>query len=278
MKKTLAILLALIMSASVALVSCEKAEEPADDDDDFVIDFAGADDNDPTEAPETDENGETVKPSGNNSGSNGNNSSSSNNTTTMTVVNDTVYVLYKAKIRESAKATAKVLCEVPFGATVSRAEKNSKWSKVTYEGHTGYIMNDLVTTNVDTITFEDQGVAGEGENAAKVYPTSKLVGTDKYRLRYYPLAPGYPNNLVLLSKDDLGQYGQILGGTEVTVLEVSKDKMWAKVSCTKVDVDVNGEYKGNYTSTATGYIPYEFLEIGANSGNSGSNDGPGAAG
>ena len=142
-------------------------------------------------------------------------------------------------------------------------------------------MNDLVTTNADTITFEDQGVAGEGENAAKVYPTSKLVVDPKhknYRLRYYPLADNYPNKLVLLSADDLGQYGQIAGGTEVTVLEVSKDKMWAKVSCTKVDVGVNGEYKGNYTSTATGYIPYEFLEIGANSGNSGSNDGPGAAG
>ena len=278
MKKTLAILLALIMSASVALVSCEKAEEPADDDDDFVIDFAGADDNDPTEAPETDENGETVKPSGNNSGSNGNNSSSSNNTTTMTVVNDTVYVLYKAKIRESAKATAKVLCEVPFGATVSRAEKNSKWSKVTYEGHTGYIMNDLVTTNVETITFEDQGVAGEGENAAKVYPTSKVSGTGNVRLRYYPLADGYPHSLVLLNANDLGEIGQILGGTEVTILEVSKDKMWAKVTCAKVDKPVNGEYKKNYTATETGYIPYSFLEIGANSGNSGSNDGPGAAG
>lgn len=276
MKKTLAILLALIMSASVALVSCEKAEEPADDDDDFVIDFAGADDNDPTEAPETDENGETVKPSGN-SGNN-NSGSSSNSTTTMTVTNDTVYVLYKAKIRESAKDTAKVLVEAPFGATISRAEKNSKWSKVTYNGYTGYVMNDLVTTSVDTVTFEDQGVAGEGENAEKVYPTSKLVGTSKYRLRYYPLADGYPHSLVMLSPDDLGQAGQILGGTDVTVLEVSKDKMWAKVSCAKVDVAVNGEFKANYTSTATGYIPYKFLELGANSGNSGSNDGPGAAG
>ena len=278
MKKTLAILLALIMSASVALVACDNADEPpADDDDDFVIDFAGAEDNnDPTEKPETDKNGETIKPSGN-SGSN-NNSGSSNTATTMQTVNDTVYVLYKAKIRENTKDTSKVLAEAPFGTTLSRSEKNSKWSKVTYNGVVGYIMNDLVTTNADTITFEDQGVAGEGENAEKVYPTSKLVGTSKYRLRYYPLADGYPHSLVMLSTDELGQAGQILGGTEVTVLEVSKDKMWAKVKCTKVDVAVNGEFKGNYTSTATGYIPYSFLEVGANSGNSGSNDGPGAAG
>ena len=277
MKKTLAILLALIMSASVALVACENTEEPpADDDDDFVIDFAGADDNDTTEKPETDENGETVKPSGNNGSSNS--GSSNNTTTTMTVTNDTVYILYNAKIREATRDTAKVLAEVPFGTAVSRKEKNSKWSKVTYNGVEGYIMNDLVTTNADTITFEDQGVAGEGENAAKVYPTSKLVGTSKYRLRYYPLADGYPHSLVMLSSDDLGQYGQVAGGTEVTILEISKDKMWAKVSCTKVDVAVNGEFKGNYTSTATGYIPYSFLEAGANSGNSGSNDGPGSVG
>ena len=271
MKKTLAILLALIMSASVALVSCDNADEPIEDDDDFVIDFAGADDEDETKAPETDENGETVKPSGSNS-SNSSSSNSSNTTTTMQTVNDTVYVLYTAKIRESAKETAKSVGEIPFGATVSRAEKNSKWSKVTYNGVVGYIMNDLVTTNVDTITFEDQGVAGEGEGAAKVYPTSKLVGTANYRLRYYPLADKYPHSLVLISTDDLGQVGQILGGTEVTILEVSKDKMWAKITCTKVDVAVNGEYKKNYTSTETGYIPYSFLEVGANS-NSGSNSG-----
>jgi uncharacterized protein YgiM (DUF1202 family) len=192
----------------------------------------------------------------------------------MTVTNDTVYVLYKAKIRESAKDTAKVLVEAPFGATISRAEKNSKWSKVTYNGYTGYVMNDLVTTSVDTVTFEDQGVAGEGENAEKVYPTSKLVGTSKYRLRYYPLADGYPHSLVMLSPDDLGQAGQILGGTDVTVLEVSKDKMWAKVTSTKVDKPVSGDYKKNYTSTATGYIPYEFLEMSGNSSGSNQPDTP----
>ena len=193
----------------------------------------------------------------------------SNTSTTMTATNDTVYVLYTANIRESAKATAKVLCEVPFASVLSRTEKNSKWSKVTYEdgnggSYTGYIMNDLITTNVDTVTFEDQGVAGEGENAAKVYPTSKLIGTGTYRLRYYPLSDNYPNKLVLLSSDDLGEIGSIRGGTEVTILEVSKDKMWAKISCTKVDIAMNGKYEGNYTSTETGYIPYSFLEISGN--------------
>ena len=42
MKKTLAILLALIMASSVALVSCKKDEGDTNDDndDDFVVDLA----------------------------------------------------------------------------------------------------------------------------------------------------------------------------------------------------------------------------------------------
>lgn len=270
MKKTLAILLALIMSASVALVSCNDSSSTTDDEnDDFVVDFAGDNINDESKDVETNEKGETINTSGNNTSNN--NGSSSN--TTMTATNDTVYVLYKAKIRETAKETGKVLAEVPFATSVSRAEANSKWSKVTYNGVTGYIMNDLLTTSADTVTFEDQGVAGEGEGAAKVYPTTKVSGAGNVRLRYYPLADGYPHKLVLLDTNDLGEIGQILGGTEVTVLEVSKDKMWAKVTCVKVDKPVNGEYKKNYTSTETGYIPYSFLEIGANSNNnSGGND------
>lgn len=274
MKKIFAILLALIMTASVALVSCDNADEPADDKNDFVIDFEGGDINDDTKAPETDENGETVKPSGNNDK---NNPTNTNNNTTMETKNDTVYVLYNAKIREATKESAKVLVEVPFGTTLSRSEMNSKWSKVTYNGKTGYIMNDLVTTNVDTITFEDQGKAGEGEGAAKVYPTSKVKGTGNVRVRYFPLADGYPHTLVLLSANDLGEVGQVKGGDEVTILEISKDKMWAKISSTKVDKPVNGEYTKNYTSTAEGYVPYSFLEAGAGS-NSGSNDGPGSVG
>lgn len=187
-----------------------------------------------------------------------------NNVATMETVNDTVYVLYTANLREKAKdtSTSNVLAKVPFGATLSRTEKNSKWSKVTYTSpdggsYTGYIMNDLITTNADTITFVDQGAEG-------VYPTTKLKEHHNYILRHYPLCDGYPHSLVMLSSENLGAIGQILGGTEVTILEVSKDMMWAKISCTNVDIAVNDEYQHNYTSTEIGYIPYVFLEISGN--------------
>ena len=67
MKKTLAILLALIMSASVALVSCNDSSSTTDDEnDDFVVDFAGDNINDESKDVETNEKGETINTSGNN--------------------------------------------------------------------------------------------------------------------------------------------------------------------------------------------------------------------
>ena len=266
MKKTLAILLALIMTASVALMSCDNSSDNIDDDEDFVIDDFGGDEAD-DKAPETNDKGETVKPNTDKNTTNTN----GNTTTTMETVNDKVYVLYDANIRDQAstKNASKVIGKAPFGAELTRSQKNSSWSKVTYKdasGKTveGYISNELVTTNKQTVTFvKQEKVTGEGENQTKEPVVSKLVGTGNYRLRYFPLANGYPHEVKL----ELGEIGQIKGGTEVTVLEVSEDKMWAKISSTAVDKAVNGAYTANYTSTAEGYIPYSFLEIGATSNN-----------
>lgn len=174
------------------------------------------------------------------------------------IANDFTYVLYTANLRATATESATILTEIPFGTKLTRALKNDKWSKVTYTtengtSYTGYILNDLITTNEDTVTFGNQGVND-------VYPIFKLKAGNNYVLRYFPLADGYPHKLQTISKDDLGAVGQLCGGDEVTVLEISKDKMWVKVRSTKVDKAVNGVYNKNYTSTAEGYILYEFLE------------------
>ena len=174
------------------------------------------------------------------------------------IANDFTYVLYTANLRATATESATILTEIPFGTKLTRALKNDKWSKVTYTtengtAYTGYILNDLITTNEDTVTFGDQGVND-------VYPVFKLKAGNNYVLRYFPLADGYPHKLQTISKDDLGAVGQLCGGDEVTVLEISKDKMWVKVRSTKVDKAVNGVYNKNYTSTAEGYILYKFLE------------------
>ena len=180
------------------------------------------------------------------------------------IANDFTYVLYTANLRATATESATILTEIPFGAKLTRSLKNDKWSKVTYTTengttYTGYILNDLITTNEDTVTFGDQGINN-------VYPVFKLKAGANYVLRYFPLADGYPHKLQTLSKYDLGEVGVLCGGDEVTVLEVSKDKLWVKVRSTKVDKAVDGQYNKNYTSTAEGYILYEFLET-ANAAN-----------
>ena len=272
MKKTLAILLALIMASSVALVSCNKNEDNTgdDNDDDFVVDFGDGE-----------VNGETNKSTEDGTGENSNSTSKKEDSDAMTTVNDSVYVLYNANIREQAstKKSVKVLATAPFGKELKRSAMNDEWSKVTFTTESGatvsgYVSNELVTTNKKTVTFvKQETVTGEGENQTTAPVVSKLKGvdTDNYKLRYYPLASGYPHEVTI----ELGEIGQIQGGTEVTVLEVSEDNMWAKISSKAVDVAVNGEYTKNYTSEKTGYVPYDFLEIAGN-GNSGGQSGPSA--
>lgn len=270
MKKTLAILLALIMASSVALVSCNKNEDNTgdDNDDEFVVDFGDGE-----------VNGETNKSTEDGTGENSNSTSKKEDSDAMTTVNDSVYVLYNANIREQAstKKSVKVLATAPFGKELKRSAMNDEWSKVTFTTESGatvsgYVSNELVTTNKKTVTFvKQETVTGEGENQTTAPVVSKLKGTDVYRLRHYPLANGYPHKVEI----ELGEIGQIKGGTEVTVLEVSEDNMWAKISSKAVDVAVNGEYTKNYTSEKTGYVPYDFLEIAGN-GNSGGQSGPSA--
>ena len=270
MKKTLAILLALIMASSVALVSCKKDEGDTNDDndDDFVVDFG-----------DDEVNGETNKSTEDGTGENSKGTSKNEDSEAMTTVNDSVYVLYNANIREKAstKKSVDILATAPFGAELKRSAKSDEWSKVTFTTESGtsvsgYVSNELVTTNKKTVTFvKQETVTGEGENQTTAPVVSKLKGTDVYRLRHYPLASGYPHKVTI----ELGEIGQIKGGTEVTVLEVSEDNMWAKISSKAVDVAVNGEYKGNYTSEKTGYVPYNFLEIAGNS-SSGGQSGPSA--
>ena len=286
MKKTLAILLALIMTASVALTSCDNSADNIEDDEDFVIDDFGGDENKDDASVETNEKGETVKP---NTDKNTTNTNGSN--TSMENVNDKVYVLYDANIRDQAstKNASKVIGKAPFGAELTRTQKNSSWSKVTYkdaEGKTieGYISNELVTTNKQTVTFvKQEKVTGEGEDKKTEAVVSKLVGTDNYRLRYFPLADGYPNKVTL----ELGELGQVKGGTEVTVLEVSEDNMWAKIQVKAGDLNLK-DAQGNYATdsqspvyskdAAVGYVLYKFLEIGASNNNnqSGGNNTPSA--
>ena len=75
------------------------------------------------------------------------------NIANMESINDTVYVLYDANIRDKTNTRATILVKAPFGAALVRSAKNSAWSKVTYVTDSGaaiegYVMNELITTNI----------------------------------------------------------------------------------------------------------------------------------
>ena len=271
MKKTLAILLALLLTTSVALVSCNEANDNTNDDDDFVVDFGGDVIGGETTEPETDENGETIKtPINNNTNPNSTN-------TTFETVNDTVYVLYTANIREEAsdKSSVDVLGTAPFGTALTRSEKNSKWSKVTFtkDGSTitGYIANDLITTNAKAVNFIEQK---NEDGSAVVTKIKSTINANNAIIRKFPLADGYPNTFKVLDSDEFGAssiVAQIPKGTEnITVVSISEDGVWAYVKGN--GMLYNG---GNPSTTATaveGYTLYSNLEIAGNAsqgGNSG---------
>lgn len=182
----------------------------------------------------------------------------------METVSDTVYVLYDANIRDKTNTKATILGKAPFGAVLTRSAKNSQWSKIKYVNDSGatiegYVMNELITTNKQTVTFVEQKNADGGE------VVTKLKGSSTYRFRHFPLANGYPHTVTL----ELSEIGHIHGGTEVTVLSVSEDKMWAYIRCSYVDMMTqDGEYYGNNFEEHEGYIPYTFLEISDDSGSS----------
>ena len=270
MKKLLAILLALMMIVSLTLVSCTDSSSDTDDEnDDFVADFEGDVVGGDTTPPETDENGETVKPS---NGNNSNNNNNNTNTTTMEKVNDTVYVLYTAKIREEAstKTSVDVLGTAPFGAQLARTEKNSKWSKVSYNKDgtviTGYIANDLITTNVNSVTFVEK----KNEDGTPVVTKIKdTLGSNAQNaiVRKMPLANGYPNSFKVLDSDEFSSssiVAQIPKGTaNITVVSVSADGVWAYVKGQGRAYD-NGN-SAAALSEVEGYTLYSNLEIAGNS-------------
>ena len=270
MKKLLAILLALMMIVSLTLVSCTDSSSATDDEnDDFVADFEGDVVDGDTTPPETDENGETVKPS---NGNNSNNNNNNTNTTTMEKVNDTVYVLYTAKIREEAstKTSVDVLGTAPFGAQLARTEKNSKWSKVSYNKDgtviTGYIANDLITTNVNSVTFVEK----KNEDGTPVVTKIKdTLGSNAQNaiVRKMPLANGYPNTFKVLDSDEFSSssiVAQIPKGTaNITVVSVSADGVWAYVKGQGRAYD-NGN-SAAALSEVEGYTLYSNLEIAGNS-------------
>ena len=273
MKKILAILLALIMASSVALVSCDDSSST---DDEGPADFDGAfvdeddDEGDGSDEVDAEEDGDDE------------NAGNTSNSTTMENVNDTVYLLYPAKIREKAsdKESVASLANAPFGATLARTSKNSKWSKVTYTengtSYTGYVPNDLISTNANSIKFDEK----KNEDGSEIVTAIKANlgnGINNAIIRKYPLANGTPNTFNVVDKDEFNTksiVGQIAKNTQnITLVSVSADGVWAKVKGTGVVFENGAPTNPPKTEVIEGYTLYSNLVIAGSSSSSGNNGG-----
>ena len=260
MKKTLALLLALLMVFSVALVSC------------------GNDDEQPTDT----QNNDFVSPGLKNTGTGtGTGTGKGTGTASNTFVdkNDTVYVLCDANIREEAKMSGTLLTTVPFKTALQRTKANNKWSEVTYTNASGnpikgYIANDLITTNAKSINFIAQGT----EDAPVVTKIKDNLGTgiNNAVVRSFPLASSLNKFQVLSDEDDAAmKIAQIPKGTaDITVISVSEDGVWAYIKGVGNLKASDGSYPAT-SSPVEGYCLYSVLEISGATNNGGSTGGIG---
>ncbi len=179
MKKTLAILLALLMTSSIALVSCEgNNRTPSnggwDDENDYV------DDTDDSTADTSDDT------------TDGTDSGNNNNTdvTGWIEKNDMVYAGYNMNVYESQSTTSdKVYEGIKAGDAISRISTNGAWDKVSVtvngETKTGYVVSKWVSTT-DNFKFTAidpakvlEVIATDG-NRLVIFTTPHMVmnGTD----------------------------------------------------------------------------------------------------
>ena len=163
MKKTLALLLALMMVISMLLVSCNKTDEPDDEiptnDDEFAIP-SGSDDGDGT---------------GTGSDATG------GNTAGFAPITENVkaYMLMSVNVRTNYKKSATNGAAL-YGKEVTRIEANDNWTKIKYTdangaSKEGYVYNEVLTTDAGRVTY-----------VAKETPIEAKSKTDKVTVRKAP--------------------------------------------------------------------------------------------
>jgi len=194
--------------------------------------------------------------------------------------NDTVYVLCDANIREEAKSSSDLLVTVPFKTSLQRTKANNKWSEVTYTNASGnpvkgYIANDLITTNAKSVNFVAQGTT-EAPVVTKI-KDNLGSGFNNAVIRSFPLSNDVNKFLVLTEEDDAAmKIAQIpKGTTNITVVSVSEDGVWAYIKGLGNLKASDGSYPSTNNTPVEGYCLYSVLEISGATNNGGASGGIG---
>ena len=241
MKKTLALLLALIMMLSMTMVSCNKEEEPEDTEDDFGFNFE-----DPT--------GEATGDSTDESGENNNNNSD------FVAASGTSYILHPVKVRKEAKKSSSTIGVAAWGSEVQLVERSTLWTKIKFtdkdSGATleGYVRNELLTADKKQVTL----VELEAPVAAKINGLGNKDDGTAYTLnvRTTPWncsqSEEYPNVNVLANIGN--EKYQVKDGDEVEKLGATEDGEWVYIRFVKT---VDGAEKTEYGWCAAKYVKVE---------------------
>ena len=219
MKKTLALLLAMLMILSVALISCGKKdeEETADSSDDlgFVFD-AGS------------------NASGDGSGDGESGESEDNSGFAPIVENKEAYALMSAYVRKSHKKSA-TNGKVIYGDKVTRIETDGTWTKIKYTDDDaqkeGYVRNELLTTDKGRVDY-----------TIKETPVKATSNSDKVSVRQAPWtgSENYPTLIKEITGTD-GESYKLKKDQAVEIIAETNSKddsgnTWAWISYT-----VNGK-------------------------------------
>ena len=238
MKKTIALLLALITMLTLTLASCNKDKEGEEDlGGDFEFNFENNGTGKSTGA--TDASGNAV------------------NTNEFIAASGTSYIVHPVKVREKAKSSSATIGTADWGAAVELVERNNTWTKIkftdTASGATleGYVRNELLTGDKKAVTKVDL----EAAVAAKIVNLgNKSDGTPiTLNVRTTPWNSSESTeykNVNVLSNISNKKYS-VQDGDDVEKLATTEDGKWVYIKFTKT---VDGVATNQWGWCASQYV------------------------
>ncbi len=225
MKKLIALFLAILMIASIALVSCNNKKGTTGNNGDGGAD---TEDNGGLVIPDnfgssntTGTNADSTEASDNQEGNNNNNQTPSASFVDV-ATQFSVYTYVSTQLRSSANMKASEVITVDAATQLTVIAKNETWYKVKSGADEGYVPQDFVTSNKADTEFDDFATAEE-------YKTIQIKGdadnVNKVNIRQYPIVSDYLTNAAVKTLS----YAETSNG-ELLMIGKNASGNWYKVS------------------------------------------------
>ncbi len=242
MKKTLALLLALITILTMTLASCSKKEENDIENEDLDFVFNNGDSSSKSTGTATDESGNVV------------------NTSEFIAASGTSYILHPVLVREKAKNNSTTIGTADWGAAVELVERNSTWTKIKFTDKAsganleGYVRNELLTGDKKAVTLValDTAVSAKIVNLGKKSDETAITLNVRTTPWNCSQSQEYPN-INVLSNISNKKYS-VQDGDVVEKLGATEDGNWIRIRFTKT---VDGVEKVEYGWCAAQYVSAE---------------------